>query len=123
MTAADEVDEEERHVPTSGGNNASGSSTAVDASQGAGADASMMHREPTHHHSSSRPRCQPRRYCGNATPLNCVSRELMIPEGTPRHVHDYVMDTLRRSPPPQRERSPSRNRSPSKNPSHCEAAR
>ena len=40
----------------------------------------------------------------------------MIPEGVPRHVHDYVMDTLRRSPPPQRERSPSRSRLPSKNP-------
>ena len=46
MTAADEVDEEERHVPTSGGNNASGSSTAVDASQGAGAAASTMLCEP-----------------------------------------------------------------------------
>ena len=46
MTAVDEVDEEERHVPTSGGNYASGSGNAVDASQGAGAAASTMQREP-----------------------------------------------------------------------------
>ena len=36
----------------------------------------------------------------------------MTPKGVPRHVHDYVMDPLRCSPSPQRERLPSRDRSP-----------